>query len=105
MSEAELHILPQRLHQGRLNKARRGELATSLPVGYVRHASGEVRRDPDEQVQAIVRLIFRKFEELGTLNGVLRYLVATSSSTTSRWASGCRADRTRASWSGPGRTG
>jgi len=75
MSEAELHILQQRLHQGRLNKARRGELATSLPVGYVRHASGEVRRDPDEQVQAIVRLIFRKFEELGTLNGVLRYLV------------------------------
>jgi DNA invertase Pin-like site-specific DNA recombinase len=75
MSEAELHILKQRLHQGRLNKARRGELATSLPVGYVRHASGEVRRDPDEQVQAIVRLIFRQFEELGTLNGVLRYLV------------------------------
>jgi DNA invertase Pin-like site-specific DNA recombinase len=75
MSEAELHILQQRLHQGRLNKARRGELATCLPLGYVRHASGEVRRDPDEQVQAIVRLIFRKFEELGTLNGVLQYLV------------------------------
>jgi hypothetical protein len=32
--------------------------------------------DPDEQVQQVVRLIFRKFEELGTLNAVLHYLVA-----------------------------
>lgn len=76
MSEAELHILQQRLRAGRLNKARRGALAVPLPIGYVRRQSGEVVFDPDEQVQAIVRLIFRKFEELGTLNAVLRYLVA-----------------------------
>ena len=75
MSEAELHILKQRMNQGRLNKARRGELAFPLPAGYVRRASGEVAFDPDEQVQHVVRLIFRKFEELGTLNAVLRYLV------------------------------
>jgi DNA invertase Pin-like site-specific DNA recombinase len=75
MSEAELHVLQQRLRQGRLNKARRGELAVPLPIGYVRRPSGEVILDPDEQVQAVVRLIFRKFEELGTLNAVLRYLV------------------------------
>jgi hypothetical protein len=42
---------------------------------YVRRPSGEVIFDPDEQVQQVVKLIFRKFEELGTLNGVLRYLV------------------------------
>jgi DNA invertase Pin-like site-specific DNA recombinase len=75
MSEAELHMLKQRMHQGRLNKARRGELAVPLPTGYVRRASGEVTFDPDEQVQHVVRLIFRKFEELGTLNAVLRSLV------------------------------
>jgi len=75
MSEAELHILQQRLRQGRLSKARRGELAVPLPIGYARRPSGEVTLDPDEQVQAVVRLIFRKFEELGTLNAVLRYLV------------------------------
>jgi len=75
MSEAELHILKQRMQQGRLNKARRGELAVPLPTGYVRRASGEVTFDPDEQVQHVVRLIFRKFEELGTLNAVLQYLV------------------------------
>jgi len=75
MSEAELHILQQRLRQGRLNKARRGALAVPLPVGYLRRPSGETALDPDEQVQAVVRLIFRQFEELGTLNAVLRYLV------------------------------
>src|SRR5258708_19699986 len=30
--------------------------------------------DPDEQVQAVVRLILAQFEELGTLGGLLRYL-------------------------------
>jgi DNA invertase Pin-like site-specific DNA recombinase len=75
MSEAELHILKQRMHQGRLNKARRGELAIPVPTGYVRRPSGEVAFDPDEQVQAVVRLIFRQFEALGTLHAVLRYLV------------------------------
>lgn len=74
MSEAELHIIKQRMSQGRINKARRGELRCLLPRGYVRRPSGEVVRDPDEQVQEVVRLVFRKFEELGTLNAVLQYL-------------------------------
>jgi len=75
MSEAELHVLKQRLHQGKLSKARRGELTFALPVGYVRRPSGQVVFDPDEQVQQVVRLVFRKFEELGTLHALLRYLV------------------------------
>src|SRR6266508_1162535 len=76
MSEAELHLLKQRMYQGKLNKARRGDLAVPVPVGYVRRASGEVTFDPDEQVQHVVRLLFRKFVDLGTLNALLRYLVA-----------------------------
>jgi len=76
MSEAELHLLKQRMHQGKLNKARRGELAIPLPMGYVRRPSGEVIFDPDEQVQHVLHLVFRKFVELGTLNALLRYLVA-----------------------------
>jgi len=75
MSEAELHIIKQRMYQGKLNKARRGELGFVPPTGYVRRPSGEVILDPDAQVQNVVRLIFRKFEELGTLNAVLQYLV------------------------------
>jgi len=75
LSEAELHILRQRMHQGRLNKARRGELLSHPPIGYVRLPGGELAKDPDEQVQAVVRLIFQTFGELGTINAVLRYLV------------------------------
>jgi len=75
LSEAELHILRQRMHQGRLNKAKRGELFNHAPIGYVRLPTGEMALDPDEQVQAVVRLIFGKFDELGTINAVLRYLV------------------------------
>jgi DNA invertase Pin-like site-specific DNA recombinase len=40
MSEAELHVLRSRLHQGQLNKARRGELFTCVPIGYVRTPDG-----------------------------------------------------------------
>ena len=75
MSEAELHILKQRMLTGKLNKAQRGELRFDPPIGYLRRPSGEIILDPDEQVQQVVRLIFRKFQEIGTLNGVLRYLV------------------------------
>jgi DNA invertase Pin-like site-specific DNA recombinase len=75
LSEAELHVLKQRLYQGSLSKARRGELQFALPVGYVWDAAGTIQFDPDEQVQAVVRLVFRKFDELGTLGGLLRYLV------------------------------
>jgi DNA invertase Pin-like site-specific DNA recombinase len=73
MSEAELHILKQRMMQGKRTKAQRGELGFNVPIGYIRRPSGAVQFDPDEQVRQVVRLIFRKFEELGTLNATLRY--------------------------------
>jgi len=73
MSEAELHLLRSRMEQGSHNKAQRGELFEGLPVGYAFGPSGEVTLDPDEQTRALVRLIFDKFEELGTGGGVLRY--------------------------------
>ena len=76
MSEAELYLIRQRMLSGRLAKAERGELAIPLPIGYVRRPSGEVILDPDEQAQQVVRLVFGSFGRLGTLNGVLRYLVA-----------------------------
>jgi DNA invertase Pin-like site-specific DNA recombinase len=74
ISEAELHLIKQRMWTGRLAKARRGELAVPLPAGYVRRHSGEVALDPDEQVQAVIRLIFELFDRLGTVNAVLCFL-------------------------------
>jgi hypothetical protein len=74
MSEAELHFLRGRLNEGRLNKARRGELFNHAPSGYVRVPDG-LALDPDEQAQAVVRLLFDQFECQGSLHGLLRYLV------------------------------
>ena len=76
ISEAELHILKARMHEGRRAKARRGELFFNLPRGYVRRLSGEIELDPDEQVQATIRLVFDVFERRRTVNGVLDCLVA-----------------------------
>jgi DNA invertase Pin-like site-specific DNA recombinase len=75
MNEAELHVLKQRMYQGKLNKARRGELFGTPPIGYVRLPTGEWAIDPDEQVQAVVRLIFDQFDREATTHGLLRYLV------------------------------
>jgi DNA invertase Pin-like site-specific DNA recombinase len=75
MSEAELHILKERMHQGKLNKARRGELLGPPSIGYLKRGKTELVLDPDEQVQAVVRLIFDQFDRQGTLHGLLRYLV------------------------------
>jgi DNA invertase Pin-like site-specific DNA recombinase len=74
ISEAELHLIRQRMWTGRLAKARRGELAVPLPSGLVRRPSGEVALDPDEQARAVVRLVFDLFDRLGTVNGVLCFL-------------------------------
>lgn len=75
LSEAELHMIQQRMSQGRLNKAKRGELFNHPPLGYVRSATGEFAKDPDEQVQAVIHLIFDQFEALGSINALLHYLV------------------------------
>lgn len=75
MSEAELHILKARMHEGRRAKAARGELVMGLPRGYVLRPCGEVALDPDEQVRATVRLVFDVFERRRSAYGVLRYLV------------------------------
>jgi len=80
MSEAELHILKSRLQQGMWNKASRGEILNHPPIGYVRSMSardgaGDYVIDPDEQVQAVVRLIFEQFTRRGSVNGLLKWLV------------------------------
>ena len=75
MSEAELHILRQRLLEGKLSKARRGALHFPVPTGYLRQPSGEVILDPDEEVQLAVRSVFAEFSRTGTIYGTLRALV------------------------------
>ena len=75
MSEMELHIMRNRLERGRDNKAQRGELFFSVPLGYVILPTGEVDFDPDEQAREVIRLIFDKFDELGTIYGLFHWLI------------------------------
>jgi DNA invertase Pin-like site-specific DNA recombinase len=75
MSEMELHIMRNRLLRGRDNKAQRGELFHSVPMGYVILPTGEVDFDPDQQARDVIRLAFTKFEELGTIYGLFHWLL------------------------------
>jgi len=49
MSEAELHQIKVRLHQGERQKAARGELRLPLPAGLVYGRDGRVVLNPDEE--------------------------------------------------------
>jgi DNA invertase Pin-like site-specific DNA recombinase len=70
---AELHILQARMHGSLLNKARHGELALRLPVGYRRQHDGTVILDPDEQVRQTLQIIFEQFGHLRNARAVQRY--------------------------------
>lgn len=70
---AELHILQTRMRNNLLNKARRGELALTLPVGYRRLPDGAAVQEPDEQVQESLNTIFRQFDLVKSARGVQRY--------------------------------
>lgn len=74
MSEAELHQIKIRLHQGERQKAARGELRLPLPAGLIHHRDGSVTFNPDEEVQERLRLVFAKFRELRSAKAVMRYL-------------------------------
>jgi DNA invertase Pin-like site-specific DNA recombinase len=74
MSEAELHLLHQRLDAGRMNQVKRGAYRQRLPTGYLRLPDGTVVQDPDDQVRHVIELVFAKFEELGSAGKVMRYL-------------------------------
>lgn len=71
MSEAELHVLRVRLDGGIRNKAAKGELRRSLPVGFVwGEEDGEVRFHPDEAVATAIRQVFARFAETGSARRV-----------------------------------
>lgn len=66
MSEAELHMMRQRLNAGRLSKVARGEYIQHLPTGLVRTEDSRVEKDPDEQIRRCIMLVFSTFAEVGS---------------------------------------
>lgn len=75
MSEYEMFTMRNRLQFGRLHKAQRGEVYIAVPCGYQKLPSGQVILDPDEQVRAVVQMVFDKFDELGSQYAVFHYLI------------------------------
>src|SRR5947207_9577004 len=74
LSELELHTIRARMTAGLLNKARRGELALQLPVGLIRNAAGCVQKDPHQEVQDRLQLIFTTFLQKRSASKVLEFL-------------------------------
>jgi DNA invertase Pin-like site-specific DNA recombinase len=76
LSEMELYTLRARMTAGLLNKAQRGELALSLPVGLVRDVDGVVRKEPNLEVQQRLELVFSTFLQQRSASKVLQFFNA-----------------------------
>jgi excisionase family DNA binding protein len=70
MSEVELSMFRQRSQEAIRQKARRGEYFTRVAEGFVLGEGGRLEKDPDEQVQRVIGLVFDKFRELGSARQV-----------------------------------
>src|SRR5277367_1797868 len=75
LNEYELDLLRQRSLAARYEKARRGELIVSAPVGYVKTDEQKLEKDPDRRVQQAIALIFTKFAELATVRQTLLWFL------------------------------
>jgi DNA invertase Pin-like site-specific DNA recombinase len=71
MSEFELGLLRQRAREAVDAMAARGEMVVAVPIGFVKSDDGRIEMDPDRQVREVLRLLFSKFRELGTVRQTL----------------------------------
>jgi excisionase family DNA binding protein len=74
LSEMELSLLRQRSIEALKLKAARGELHTTLAVGYVRGPGDRIDQDPDLRIREAIALVFRKFAEVHSMRQVLLWL-------------------------------
>ena len=76
ISEFELGVLRARMLDAARSKAGRGELRISVPFGYIWHREAGLGLDPDLRLQEVIRLIFARFQDLGSARQVLLSMTA-----------------------------
>ncbi len=70
MSELELSLFRQRSQEALKQKARRGALFLGVAAGYVKTGRDRIEKNPDQQVQHALRMVFAKFAELQSVRQV-----------------------------------
>src|SRR5262249_60647544 len=73
-SELELSLFRQRSQQALRLKAARGELNTTVAIGYRRGADDRLEQDPDKRIREALSLVFRKFAEIGSVRQLVLWL-------------------------------
>src|ERR1700740_2449503 len=73
-SELELSILRQRSQEALRLKAARGDLHTTVAIGFRRGADDRLEQDPDLRVREALSLVFRKFGEIGSVRQLALWL-------------------------------
>jgi len=66
-SELELSTLRQRSQEALRLKAVRGDLHTTVAIGYRRSADDRLEQDPDLRIREVLSLVFRKFREISSV--------------------------------------
>ena len=72
--ELELSMFRQRSHEALRLKAERGELNTTVAIGYRRGADDRLEQDPDKRIREALSLAFRKFAEIGSVRQLVLWL-------------------------------
>jgi len=73
-SELELSMFRQRSREALRLKAARGELHTTVAIGYRRSANDRLEQDPDRRIRETLSLVFRKFAEIGSVRQLVLWL-------------------------------
>lgn len=87
LNEYELDLLRQRSLAARHEKARRGELVVAAPVGFIK-VGDRLEKDPDQRVQAAIRLAIDKVAELGSVRQALMWFLDKAIDVPTRTSSG-----------------